>query len=113
MKQNSELQNAMRAWNYKLFLLCVVVENSFGRLKGRWRILKFPPFFPDVSADVSEAAMALHNFLEQRKSNDVLPVWIAEVEEEERFLNSLAEVAGQQKLESLFEEDGDLSSTGY
>jgi len=56
----------------------VVVQNAFGRLKGRWTVLRFISAHPVLAAGVKEVKVALRNFLEARDSE-----YEAEWEEEE------------------------------
>lgn len=56
----------MRRFNYQHAKMWVVVENAFGRLKGRWHILRMIYAHAGLSASVQEACVALHNFLEAR-----------------------------------------------
>lgn len=83
LRATGDERNAMKLFNYKLSQLRAVVEQSFGRLKGRWRILKRIPTSPDVAGDIIEACCCLHNFLEKRGGNDVLPHWMEAIEAEE------------------------------
>jgi len=57
---------AMRRFNHYHAKMRVVVENVFGRLKGRWHVLRMIHANPCLSASVQEACTALHNFLEER-----------------------------------------------
>lgn len=77
-------RQALKLFNFKLAQLRVVVEQAFGRWKGRWRILKRIPTSPDNAGDVAEACACLHNFLEEMVGNDVLPHRIEDIEAEER-----------------------------
>lgn len=77
-------RQALKLFNFKLAQLRVVVEQAFGRWKGRWRILKRIPTSPETAGHVAEACACLHNFLEEMGGNDVLPHWIADIEAEER-----------------------------
>ena len=43
-----------------------MVENGFGRLKGRWRVLKMISTHPDLAAAIQELCVELHNFSEAR-----------------------------------------------
>jgi len=56
----------------------VFVENVFGRLKGRWNVVRYIAAHPVLAAAVQEVTVALHNFLEARDSE-----YEAEYEEEE------------------------------
>jgi len=56
----------MRRFNHYHAKMRVVVENAFGRLKGRWHVLRMIHAHPCLSASVQEACTALHNFLEER-----------------------------------------------
>ena len=44
----------------------VVVENAFGRLKGRWHVPRMIHAHPGLAASVQEACVFLHIFLEAR-----------------------------------------------
>ena len=57
---------SMRRFNHYHAKMRVVVENAFGRLKGRWRVLKMISTHPDLAAAIQELCVALHNFLEAR-----------------------------------------------
>jgi len=56
----------------------VVVENVFGRLKGRWNVLRCITANHVLAAAVQKVTVALHNLLEARDSE-----YEAEWEEEE------------------------------
>lgn len=84
LRQVGTRRQAMKLFNFKLAQLRVVVEQAFGRWKGRWRILKRIPTSPEIAGDVAEACACLHNFLEEMGGNDVLPQWIEDIEAEER-----------------------------
>lgn len=80
-----------RIFNFRLGQVRVIVENTFGRLKGRWNILRRLPFAPALSARVVEACLLLHNFVEDRQQ-DVPQAWL-------RVL-TLQEVAGATSYEA-------------
>ena len=107
LRQVGTRRQAMKLFNFKLAQLRVVVEQAFGRWKGRWRILKRIPASPDVAGDIAEACACLHNFLEEMGGNDVLPQWIEDIEaeekeeEENRRLRLIAEEAIAQGPEAL------------
>lgn len=42
----------------------VVVQNAFGRLKGRWHTLRMIYAHANLSASVQKACVSLHNLLE-------------------------------------------------
>jgi len=56
----------MRRFNHQHAKMRVVVENAFGRLKGRWHVLRMIYAHPSLAVAVQEACVALHNFLEAR-----------------------------------------------
>jgi len=58
--------DSMRRFNHLHAKMRVVVENCFGRLKGRWRVLRMLCAHPDLAACVQEVCVALHNFVEAR-----------------------------------------------
>jgi len=45
----------------------VVVENAFGRLKGRWHVLRMIYVHPGLAASVQGVCVAVHNFSEERR----------------------------------------------
>lgn len=77
-------RQALKLFNFKLSQLRVVVEQAFGRWKGRWRILRRIPTSPDIAGEIVEACACLHNFLENVGGHDVLPHWIEDIDAEER-----------------------------
>jgi len=51
----------MREFHHYHAKMRVVVENVFGRLKGRWHVMRMTHAHPCLSASVQEACTALHN----------------------------------------------------
>lgn len=74
-------------YNYRLSSARMTIENSFGRLKVRWRVLlKKPDLHVDTMRKVIYVCMLLHNFCENNK--EIVPqTWMDEVTEEERLLH--------------------------
>lgn len=73
-------------FNYRLSSARMSVENSFGRLKARWRILlKKPDVHVDTMRKIIRTCILLHNFCEMSKEN-VYERWMQEVAVEERQL---------------------------
>lgn len=59
----------MRRFSHLHAEMRVVVENAFGRLKGRWNVLRFIAAHPVLAAAVQEVTVALQNFLEARDAD--------------------------------------------
>lgn len=57
---------SMRRFNHQHAKMRVVIENAFGRLKGRWHVLRMTYAHPQLAASVQEVCVRLHNFLEER-----------------------------------------------
>ncbi|XP_071943732.1 uncharacterized protein [Antedon mediterranea] len=79
---NNHLTPTQRHFNRQLSSARVVVENAFGRLKGRWRrLLKRNDTSTIFSSDIVAACCVLHNFCEIHK--DVYnPQWDVTINEE-------------------------------
>ena len=75
----SAMRFFMRLWNFGLTQLRAVVEQCFGRLKGRWRILKCLPLRPPDSVKIIRAAVSLHNWLERVGTDPALRSWVEAV----------------------------------
>lgn len=73
-------------FNYRLSSARMVIENSFGRLKGRWRILlRKPDVHIDTMRKIIYTCFLLHNFCENY-NEAVLNKWIKSSEDEEKLL---------------------------
>lgn len=77
--ERSAMRFFMRLWNFRLTQLRAVVEQCFGRFKGRWRILKSLPLRPPDSVKLIVACVSLHNWLERNGTDRVLRSWIERV----------------------------------
>lgn len=85
-----EIKNNMpileKNFNYRLSSARMTVENSFGRLKARWRILlKKPDVHIDTMRKIIHTCILLHNFCEVSKEG-VDEEWIQEANQEEESL---------------------------
>ena len=55
----------MKQYNYRISRACIVVENTYGRLKGRWRrLMKRIAMHIDHIPNIVAAACILHNLCE-------------------------------------------------
>lgn len=59
---------ASMRFNHQHAKMRVVVENAFGRLKGRWHVLRMTNAHPPLAARVQELCVVLHNFLEELRA---------------------------------------------
>lgn len=67
------LNDQKKVFNYRLSRARRIIENTFGILAARWRILLRPiSAGPDVADKFVLAAMCLHNFL-KTKNDEVAP----------------------------------------
>lgn len=72
-------------FNYRLSSARMTIENSFGRLKARWRVLlRKPDVHVDTMREIIHACILLHNFCEKRKEQ-VSDRWMNEVGDEEKL----------------------------
>ena len=70
---NRRLTPAARTFNYRLSQARIVVENAFGRLKGRWRcLLKRNDAQLQHIPHVIAACVTLHNICEIHKSTSMM-----------------------------------------
>ncbi|RXM98775.1 hypothetical protein EOD39_12645 [Acipenser ruthenus] len=91
-------QHRSSIFNHRLSSARMVVENAFGRLKGRWRRLsKRCDIGISLVSDVVIACCVLHNVCEVRREL-YLPVWDQQCKEVER----------QQGLQQPAREETDL-----
>ena len=60
----------MKQYNYRISRACIVVENTYGRLKGRWRrLMKRIAMHIDHIPNIVAAACILHNLCEIHKKH--------------------------------------------
>jgi len=74
----------MRRFNHLHAKMRLVFDNAFGRLKGRWNVLRFIAAHLVLAAALQEVTEALDTFLEARDSE-----YEAEGEEEESSADTL------------------------
>ncbi|XP_065892383.1 uncharacterized protein [Dysidea avara] len=69
-QHNSDLTTQQRTFNYRISRARIVVENTFGRLKARWRrLMKRNDMFVHNIPQVIAAACVLHNICEQHNQH--------------------------------------------
>jgi len=85
---SNDMSLAQRNFNYRLSSARMTVENSFGRLKGRWRILlKRADQSLENMKNIIKACLILHNLCEIGDQT-FYPEWTTKaVELEKRFGN--------------------------
>ena len=81
--ENGHLNNDQKRFNYRLSRARMVVENAFGRLKGRWRILlkRIDSKLENVQ-DIIVTCCILHNLCEQW-GEDFRDEWRVHITEQE------------------------------
>lgn len=73
-------------FNYRLSRARMTIEDAFGRLKGRWRILlRKPDVHIDNMRKIILACIILHNFCEDN-NEQVLEKWLSSSAREESDL---------------------------
>lgn len=73
-------------FNYRLSSARMTIENAFGRLKARWRVLlSRPDVHVDTMRRIIYVCFLLHNFCEMEKQG-VLEEWIEDSQREENNL---------------------------
>jgi len=69
-QHNSDLTTQQRTFNYRISRARIVVENTFGRLKARWRrLMKRNDMFAHNIPQVIAAACVLHNICERHNEH--------------------------------------------
>ncbi|KAI4468119.1 hypothetical protein MML48_2g00012656 [Holotrichia oblita] len=92
-RDNGQLNDQERNFNYKLNSCRSKIEQAFGRLKGKWRKLKYVDISIESVATVITAACVLHNYTLHRDANiDEFP----DVVEEDVLIND----EGQQNIQN-------------
>ncbi|KAL0005569.1 hypothetical protein SO802_013130 [Lithocarpus litseifolius] len=71
-QQGEELHHPKEKFNYFHSSLRLVIEQTFGVWKNRWRILRsMPSFHKRTQTRIIVATMILHNFIRAHENNDV------------------------------------------
>lgn len=83
-----QLDQEERIFNYRLSRARRVVENAFGILANRWRVFHSTIILhPDKVAKITMAAVCLHNFLREQRSEAYVPPGLADREDpDHRFV---------------------------
>lgn len=110
-----EIKNNMpileKNFNYRLSNARMTIENSFRRLKARWRILlRKPDVHIDTMRDIIHGCLLLHNFCEQRKEK-VYDRWVRAVEDEERILEQVTPVGNPGRSNYHDDHENELTPT--
>lgn len=83
------------SFNVHLSSARIVVENAFGRLKGRWRcLLKRLDVNPTFVPEVVLACTILHNFVEEQKET-YIDGWSLTVQSEQEYQQPLDHISTQ------------------